>query len=550
MRKIFPLLLFASLALGQEILDFRVTLALEADALLTVTEAITVHFALPRHGIVREIPVSYRLPTGERYDLRVKVEEVLAASHPVHYEVHREGPELIIKIGDPSVLARGTVPYLIRYRVARAFLPYGNEVELYWNAIGTEWAMPIRRAQLEVIVPKDIPQAAVQFLAFRGPYGATTPFPLSWEDGRLFGEVQGLPAGHGVTVAVRVPAEYIALPGVWRKVLWFLADNAYAAIPLFVLLGMTVIWWRWGRDPQVGTVAPEFTPPPGIGPAEAGVVVDDRFDPRDFVAGIISLAIKGWLKIRDLGEDFQLVPQKGDQELTPYEEALAEALLRAKKDGPKFADLRYRLYEKIPGLRARLFLGLVDKGFYRANPEAVRSFWRACGVGIMVVGAALFFVFGNFYLALTVAAAGLVVALFAPYMPSKTRKGVDALRRVLGLSEYIRRAEVDRIEFAAKEKHFEELLPYAVALGLSDLWVEKFAAVLREPPRWYEGRGPWTPTLFPARLVLLHQRAWAAATSLPRTAQRGSFRGWTGGSGFGGRGFSGGGMGGGGGRAW
>jgi len=120
---------------------------------------------------------------------------------------------------------------------------------------------------------------------------------------------------------------------------------------------------------------------------------------------------------------------------------------------------------------------------------------------------------------------------------------------VLGLSEYIRRAEVDRLVFAAKEKHFEELLPYAVALGLSDRWAEKFAGVLTAPPSWYESRGPWVPTVFPARLILFHHLSHAAATSVPRTASRG-FGGWTGGSGFGGRGFSGGGMGGGGGRAW
>jgi len=74
-------------------------------------------------------------------------------------------------------------------------------------------------------------------------------------------------------------------------------------------------------------------------------------------------------------------------------------------------------------------------------------------------------------------------------MPRKTAKGIEALRWVLGLSECIRRAEVDRLEFAAKEKHFEELPPYAAVLGLSDLRVRKFAGVLAALPSWYEGRG-------------------------------------------------------------
>ncbi|MCS7239850.1 MAG: DUF2207 domain-containing protein [Candidatus Bipolaricaulota bacterium] len=549
-RRAFAFLFALSLwASAQTIEDFAVTLEIKADGSLLVNERIGVYFDLPRHGIIREIPVSYRLPTGERYRLRLELLEVSEDGQNVPYKAYREGGNLVVKIGDPDVTVRGLVPYTIRYRVLRALVRYEEEVELYWNAIGTEWTMPIRRAKVEIILPSEIPPEDVHFVAYQGPYGSTAPFALAWVEGRLRGETQNLLAGQGITVAVRVPSGYIALPSFGTRVLWFLGDNVYAAIPLLVFLGMTLIWWRWGRDPKLGTVAPEYTPPPGIGPAEAGVLVDDRFDPQDFTAGILSLATKGWMKIREVAGDFQLVPQQGTKELTPYEEALREALFSGEeKDGPTFAKLKYRLYEKIPGVRAKLLMDLVDKGFYHGNPEAVRSFWRALGVGIIVLGVVLFFLFANLYLSIAVGTSGVIVAAFAPFMPRKTGKGMEALRWVRGLAEYIRRAEVERIEFAAKEQHFEELLPYAVALGMSDLWVEKFAGVLRAPPSWYEARGPWVPMTFPARLMLLHRLSQAAA-AVPRTAKAGR-GGWSGGSGFGGRGFSGGGMGGGGGRAW
>lgn len=552
-------LLWSLWAWAQEIQDFYVGLKINADASLEVTERIAVFFPLPLHGIIREIPVSYRITTGERYRLRLELLDVLQDGRAASYETYREGENFVIKIGDPDVTLRGLVSYTLRYRVLRALIAYGDEVELYWNAIGTAWTMPIRQARVEIFLPPEVPKERVRFLGYQGPYGSAEPFLLTWAEDRLFGEAQDLFPGEGVTVVVRVPKEFIVLPGFGQRVIWFLADNVYAAIPLFVLLGMTFIWWRWGRDPRVGTVAPEFTPPPGIGPAEAGVLVDDQFNPQDFTAGILSLATKGWIKIRDEDRDFRLVPKASEKELTPFEEALREALLRGGgKEGPTFGELKYKLYEKIPGLRAKLFMGLVDRGFYRANPEGVRTFWRSVAIGIAILGALLLFLFSNVYLGVAVMVSGGIVFLFAPYMPRKTPKGIEALRWVLGLSEYIRRAEVDRLEFSAKEKHFEELLPYAVALGLSDLWVEKFAGVLTAPPSWYEGRGPWVPTVFPARLILFHQLSRGAATAVPRTARgkggpfgpaRG-FGGWTGGSGFGGRGFSGGGMGGGGGRAW
>lgn len=551
MRKLlFVLALFWPLWVqAQEIRDFSVSLQINADASLIVTEKIAVFFDLPRHGIIREIPLSNRLPTGERYNLRLRILEIFQDNKAAPYQTSKEGGKLVIKIGDPDTTVRGLVTYTIRYQVLRALVRFGDEAELYWNAIGTEWTMLIRHASVEILFPSEVTQEEVQFVGYRGRYGSTVPLELFWEGAKLKGEAGNLYPGEGITVAVRVPASYISFPGVGTRILWFLEDNAYAAIPLFVLLGMTLVWWKWGRDPKVGTVAPEFTPPPGIGPAEAGVLVDDRFDPRDFTAGIISLATKGWLRIREEDHDFRLILRNGEKELTPYEEALRQALGSVKsEEGPKFADLKYKLYEKIPGLRAKLFIYLVDQGFYWTNPEEIRSRWRAISLGIAVLGLLFMFFFGNVYLGAATMVSAAIVWFFSPYMPRKTPKGVEALRRILGLGEYIKRAEVDRLEFAAKEKHFEELLPYAVALGLSDVWVEKFAPVLTKPPSWYEGRGPWVPTVFPARLLLLQELSRAAATAVPRTAAAG--RGWTGGSGFGGRGFSGGGMGGGGGRAW
>jgi len=549
-------LLVSTLGVGQEIRDYLVRAEIREDGAVAVTEEIRVFFGVPRHGIFREIPISYRLPTGERYRLRVTVDDVLAAGGLVPYRQYTEGRNLVLKIGDPDRTVRGDVLYTIRYRVARALRAYDGEVELYWNAIGTDWAMPIARARVEIRFPPAISPTDVRALGFRGPYGSTDPLELGWEKGILAGEAEGLRAREGITVAVRIPEGAVSLPGVWQGFLWFLQDNLYAGIPGLVFVGMFVLWWKRGRDPKVETVAPEFKAPEGIGPAEAGVLLDNRVDPRDFAAGILSLATKGWLKIREVWaddkarepHDFELVATESKEPLSSYEQALREALL-GKAEARKVSDMKYKLYEKMPGLSTRLYMGLTEAGHYVGNPDRVRGLYYGIGIGTIVLAGFLGYFTQSLYLGLAIGVSGLIVLAFAPVMPKRTGKGTLALRQVLGLVEYIRRAEVDRIEFAARERHFDALLPYAMALGLTELWTNKFDGLLAKAPDWYEGRFPtFAPYWFGMRLLTLQHSAYSAATAAPRSAQSGG--GWKGGSGFGGRGFSGGGMGGGGGRSW
>lgn len=550
------ILVFLSLpALGERIQELSVELEIQEDGYVFVTEGIAVFFDLDRHGIIREIPFSYRLPSGERYKLRIVVEEVLADGAPVPVRLSTEGGNLVLRIGDPDRLVSGPVAYTIRYRAARALRPYGEEVGLYWNAIGHAWEWPIEHARVVTRLPPGVLAEAVRIMGYQGVGGSQEPFMLSWTGEGFFGETALLAPGEGVTVAVRLPEEYVRLPGAWQGFLWFLQDNLYAGIPILVLVGMFALWWKRGRDPKVGSVAPEYKPIAGLGPAEAGVLLDNRADPRDFAAGILSLATKGYLKIREIWmddnarepDDFELVATESKTPLSPYEQALREALLGG-TESRKISDLKYKLYDKMTGLKARLYMDLSEDGHYLGNPDHVRGAYYGIGIGTIVLAGFLGFFTQSLYLGLALGVSGLIVLLFAPFMPKRTGKGIEALRGVLGLVEYIRRAEVDRIEFAAREKHFDELLPYAMALGLTELWTKKFDGLLAKPPNWYEGRFPtFAPYWFGMRLITLQTSAYSAATAAPRSTRSG---GWSGGSGFGGRGFSGGGMGGGGGRAW
>ena len=129
-------------------------------------------------------------------------------------------------------------------------------------------------------------------------------------------------------------------------------------------------------------------------------------------------------------------------------------------------------------------------------------------------------------------------------MPAMTAAGARVRREVEGLEEYIRRAEKREIEFRdAPERTpelFSTLLPYAVALDVSELWVRQFDGLLTEPPTWYAGSiQGFSSGGFHQSLASFQS---AAATTL-QSAPGGS-------SGSGGGGSVGGGGGGGGGGSW
>jgi len=142
-------------------------------------------------------------------------------------------------------------------------------------------------------------------------------------------------------------------------------------------------------------------------------------------------------------------------------------------------------------------------------------------------------------------------------MPAKSTLGTEAKEYLLGLKEYIKLAEADRLKYlqspegakaygdysenTTKIKLFEKLLPYAIIFGLEKDWANSFKDIYSEPPDWYQGN--WST--FNTAMLLGGVSGFADASSVSFAAPSSS-----GSSGFGGGGFSGGGGGGGGGGGW
>jgi len=562
------MLLFSALGSATlRIAEYTVEIAVEADNTLLITEEMAVDFFSEHHGILRAIPVSYRRPTGERLKIDVEMRSVAMDGEAVPVSASGRGGELRLRIGDANSYVIGRHVYTVRYAVRRALLFREEYVQLYWNAIGHATDVPVGHAQVRVVLPGTVDLQEVPTTSYVGYEGSSARGTAAsiGADGALLFEAWSLAPREGMTIDIAIPREASGLtpPSFGERVVWFLGANLYAVLPLAALLAMFGLWWRVGRDPRVGTIPPAFAPPRGMHAGHIGVLADDRADLRDLSAMVVGLAVNGYLQIVEDEEgakggrtpaDYLFRRLRSADGLTRSERVLFEGMFNAEHpDERRLSSMEHEFYKVLPEIKSRLYGELIDRRCYPHNPERVRGTYLTAGGLLGAGGVALGVFFGSLYLGVAVALCGAVVLTFARWMPRKTGHGVDVLREVRGLAEYIRRAEVDRIEFHnAPEKSpqlFEALLPYAMALDLTSIWTRQFEGLFDQPPQWYVGAEPvFRGHLFAASLLHLSSGMHRTFASVPRTQGKGRSA-WGGGSGFGG-GFSGGGFGGGGVSGW
>lgn len=419
-------------------------------------------------------------------------------------------------------------------------------------------AVPILRASATVRLPEGVQSPDVRSAAFTGPYRsrASEQRTETLSDGRLrFVTTAPLREHEGLTIVVGFPTGFVKHP-TWRQEAWWLfAANWGVLFPLAAAIAWFVLWWRRGRDSlRAATIIPEFEPPHGLRPSEIGVVADDRLDARDVSACIVDLAARGYMDIDVRGKEpvFRLknTAWRKDGRLTGYETTILDALF---KDDRVIGFARQsRLGKAMEGIRNAIYKSLVTQRFFRGRPDEVRQRWLGWTWAVFVAAAIAGVIWATWWvIALLLVPCAIVMFRCAARMPQRTEKGLDALRRIRGMEDYLETAEKERLKDMPRS-HFEQLLPYAIALGVHDRWTELFEEMFTAPS-WFVGA---EGTTLPANFFRFVRSTRVVTFYTPPRSHMsdggfGGGGGWSGGSGFRvGGGFSGGGFGGGGGGGW
>jgi len=571
------LLLIAGSASAQvrnwHITDFKDTISIAPDGTALVSEQITLAFVGEWHGIHRTIPVEYPGAQGTNYTLFLDVMSVTDENgNKLKYDSSKYGAYRDLKIYIPGA-ADATRVVNIDYSVrngVRFFDSSGESyAEFYWNVTGSDWPVPIDHASAFVTLP-DNAAGGLRAQAFTGAYGSKQSEATAEVKGVdvLFETTRPLPMRGGVTIDIYVPQGVLKPPSALTKLGWFLGSNPILFLPLFTLAVMFALWYSVGRDPDPGvSVAPQYEPPKGMSPAEAGTLVDDTIHPRDITSTIVDLAVRGYIKIEEKVDTFLVFHHKDylfhllkpreqwGPDLTPHERVMLENIFLS-GTGTRLSDLKNRFYTVIPIVRQDIMSSLKGKGIYTLDPESANGYSIVAGVviAILVVAVQVLGWMNLFYsiplLIGSVLVSAVIWWLFARQMTAKTVAGARTRIAVLGFQEFMNRVDADRIKRMPPDT-FERFLPYAMALGVEHHWAQAFDGIVKDPPSWYvspNGYVGFSPLFFSSSMHSMASDMHQVFTSAPRSSSSGS--GFSSGGGFSGGGFSGGGFGGGGGSAF
>lgn len=456
-----------------------------------------------RHGIFREIPVRYRRPYLPDTRMRVDVESVTDENGvPWQWRASSRGSSLEIRIGNPQVTLSGVREYRIRYRVGRGLLYFDDHDELYWNATGNEWKVPVEAASATVELPSGTAAAVARHACFAGPAGSTLADCRETSDGSSlrFEAARALPPGSGLTIVVGLPKGFLPEPSSLRRLLTRAGDflSPWLLLPLGALAFMMRQWRTHGRDPGARDALPvRYEPPAGLTPAEVGTVVDESADTLDLTATILDLAVRGLLRIEEVeGTGFLFLSKRdyrlqrtgaSETGLKEHERLLLGAVFAA---GPTvlLSDLKNKFHESIPGIRRALYKELSGEGaYFPTSPEQVRTNYRLAGIAVAALGLLAIWAEQSPLAIGCPLAAGAIVLAFSGAMPRRTEKGRRARDEILGFREFVRRVDGDRLERTGGKTagRFEKVLPHAVVLGVADRWATVFAGIYTQPPGWY-----------------------------------------------------------------
>ncbi|MBI2420530.1 MAG: DUF2207 domain-containing protein [Candidatus Levybacteria bacterium] len=550
---------------AESINSFDTKITAHKDGSMDIEENIEYFFDSERHGIFRFIPTVSRV--GDLYRIiEVGITDVKRDGRDETFDITKNKNEASVKIGDPDRTISGVHRYTIRYIVKNGIgSNFPDFDEIYWNVTGNDWQITIEEASIKF--ETDFGVSPVDLICFTGQMGSTNKNCLV-EENRVI-TLQTLSAGEGLTAVAKYPKgtfpESIlqkSPPTTFgEKVLGFFIKFIWLFWIILNIIISALLIHRYRRNrnktkygkPAVNFDIPKDAKGRRITPAEAGTIDTARLERDDVLATIFDLAVRKYLKMEEIkkpskvlgflgkkendqkiiklkekdptthsasaqgGERSRTTNSGQDEKLNDFEKVLFDRLFK-NGDEIEVSSLKKDFYKTFSDMEKELFEDLVSRGFYVKNPKNQKAAFLVFGIIALSTG--------NFILS-------AVLFALSFKLNGRTQLGDEADHKIDGLKIFLR--NVDR-NFTWQAKKFytvEEMIPYAVALGYIDEFMEQLKIAKPDyNPSWYRGTSFYTA--YPSFYSGLNSNMTTSAPS----SSSGSFGGSSGGGGGGGGGGS------------
>ena len=604
--------LSAKSLIAEKITNYEVTVQMNKNGTLTVNEVIDYEFDdAAKHGIYRDIPLRSKKNGVDIYKSYIKMNSIKRNGLSEEYSTKNFNEGVRYRVGSADrFVENGVNRYEFNYVIYNAVFEKDGIYQVYYNAIGQFWNVPVERASVIIRFSdgQEIKKNEIKKLeVYTGSYGEKGEnYDILENDEEIHIATKELEPKNGLTFMLNLKTDKISPTLADKLRIVYLSNPATIILPfllLFLTIYSIVTWNFFGRDPQGKSVIPEFNLPKDISPMFAAYINGERDTVEILNAGIFTLLTKGFIVANRVNGEIKY--NKGFKtvytqktELAEEERMLLDALSSEKNNifgGEK------RIYNKANSI-IEILKDKYNKIIYKNNGSFLVPFYCAAPVFIIFIFSQTNFeIFNPFiilYILITLGSffhriwitvskkllTGLIiiailgvsfyqgieifvfvtyfVILFITYsklIGKYTNEGLRKKEYLKGMKMYIKTAEENQIRKFDNVKelieYFNGILPFAVALGVKNEAIKLMKKTIKlynfDINESYINSHTHMYAYSNHSFTNAFSRSYSSGKSKIMSEKFSSSKSGSGGGGFfSGGGFSGGGSGGGGGGSW
>lgn len=599
---------------SEKIRNYEVTVQINKNGTLTVNEVIDYQFGEEfKHGIYRDIPLRSKRFGFDVHKSFIKMNWIKRDGKDEEYTKNHFYEGIRYRIGSETELVnlyKTESIYELNYDIYNAVFEKDGIYQVYYNAIGQFWNVPIEQASVIIRFPdgQKIKKNEIEKLeVYTGSYGEKGEnYDILENDEEIHISTKELETKNGLTFMLNLKTDKISPTLVDKLKIVYLSNPAIIILPfllLFLTIYSIVTWKFFGKDPQGKSVIPEFNLPKDISPMFAAYINGERDTVEILNAGIFTLLTKGFIVANRVNGEIKYNKEyktvyTQETELAEEERMLLDALSSEKNN---IFGSEKRIYNKANSI-IEILKDKYHKIIYKNNGSFLVPFYCAAPVFmIFIFSQTNFEIFNPFiilYILITLGSffhriwitvskkllIGLVIIVilgvsfyqgieifvfttyfvilfivYAKLIGKYTNEGLRKKEYLKGMKMYIKTAEENQIRKFDNVKelieYFNGILPFAVALGVKNEAIKLMKKTIKlynfDINESYINSHTHMYAYSNHSFTNAFSRSYSSGKSKIMSEKFSSSKSGSGGGGFfSGGGFSGGGSGGGGGGSW